>query len=56
MYFQARARNPFLEDDRKRRRPYILDQRKRDTILKQNFNIQKVPEDLDAIVIGSGIG
>uniref|UniRef100_A0AAY4CLC5 Amine oxidase domain-containing protein n=1 Tax=Denticeps clupeoides TaxID=299321 RepID=A0AAY4CLC5_9TELE len=33
-----------------------LDQKKRDTVLKQGFSLDKVPENLDAIVIGSGIG
>ncbi|TSK14493.1 All-trans-retinol 13,14-reductase [Bagarius yarrelli] len=33
-----------------------LDQKKRHKILKQGFRKEKVPENLDAIVIGSGIG
>ncbi len=33
-----------------------MDQRKRDQVLKQGFNQSKVPDNLDAIVIGSGIG
>ena len=55
-YSQAKSRNPFEKDDRKKRRPYITDQKKRDAILKQGFSMQKVPDDLDAIIIGSGIG
>ena len=54
--FYNRSKNPFKKDDRKKRRPYIIDQKKRDAILKQRFSMQKVPEDLDAIIIGSGIG
>ena len=38
------------------RNPYIYEAEKRNVILKQNFNSNKVPEDLDAIVVGSGIG
>jgi all-trans-retinol 13,14-reductase len=34
----------------------IRRQKKRDAVLKQSFTAEKVPEDLDAIVIGSGIG
>lgn len=48
--------NPFAEDSRKPRKPYVHDQKKRDEVIKQGFNIEKVPKDLDAIVIGSGIG
>ena len=55
-YSQAKSKNPFEKDDRKKRRPYVIDQRKRDAVLKQGFSMQKVPEDLDAIIVGSGIG
>lgn len=55
-YFQAQTPNPFAKDDRKPRKEYITDQKKRDAIIKQSFHIDKVPKDLDAIVIGSGIG
>ena len=34
----------------------MLDQAQRDKVLKQGFVSRKVPENLDAIVIGSGIG
>ena len=53
---QSNSPNPFTLDDRKPRRPYIVDQRKRDEILKQSFSPDKVPDQLDAIIIGSGIG
>ena len=53
---QSSSPNPFKYDDRKPRRPYITDQRKRDEIIKQSFSPDKVPDDLDAIIIGSGIG
>lgn len=36
--------------------PRQFDQRKRDKVIKQGFSVDKVPKDLDAIVIGSGIG
>ena len=48
--------NPFKEDKRRPREAYVTDQKKRDSVLKQSFAISKVPENLDAIVIGSGIG
>ena len=53
---QGSTPNPFAKDDRQQRKPYITDQRKRDDILKQSFAPEKVPQDLDAIIIGSGIG
>ena len=53
---QAKTRNPFEMDDRKKRRPYVTDQKKRDAVLKQGFSVQKIPDGLDAIIIGSGIG
>ncbi|KAF6729996.1 putative all-trans-retinol 13,14-reductase [Oryzias melastigma] len=36
--------------------PREFDQKKRDKIIKQGFSANKVPENLDVIVIGSGIG
>ena len=36
--------------------PLVLDQGERDKVIKQGFVARKVPENLDAIVIGSGIG
>uniref|UniRef100_A0A8C2XJ02 Si:ch1073-13h15.3 n=1 Tax=Cyclopterus lumpus TaxID=8103 RepID=A0A8C2XJ02_CYCLU len=36
--------------------PREFDQKKRDKVIKQGFNVDKVPQDLDVIVIGSGIG
>ena len=34
----------------------MLDQKKRDAVLKQGFSASKVPKQLDVIVIGSGLG
>ena len=53
---QSSSKNPFSQDDRQPRKPYITDQRKRDEVLKQAFSIENVPQNLDAIIIGSGIG
>merc|ERR1719259_1450549 len=54
--FKPRPPNPFKKDDRKPRKPYIQDQKQRDKVLKQGFSMDKVPENLDAVIIGSGIG
>ena len=36
--------------------PIVTDQKQRDAVLKQSFSMDKIPPQLDAIVIGSGIG
>jgi len=53
---QGKVANPFETDTSLPRRPYIHDQKKRDSVLKQGFNKDKIPDNLDAILIGSGIG
>ena len=51
-----RGANPFAFDCRRLPEPLVLDHAERDKVLKQGFVSRKVPENLDAIVIGSGIG
>ena len=53
---RKRGANPFAFDCRRHAEPLVLDQAARDKVLKQGFVARKVPENLDAIVIGSGIG
>jgi len=54
--FQSKCPNPFESDIRVARKPYVHDQKKRDAVIKQGFSKEKIPTDLDAILIGSGIG
>ncbi|XP_007233620.2 inactive all-trans-retinol 13,14-reductase [Astyanax mexicanus] len=54
-YFFGRP-SPFSEHCVRPPGPMELDQKKRDKVLKQGFTREKVPQNLDAIVIGSGIG
>lgn len=55
--FTPRSPNPFSIDAvQKERKPLVTDQEKRDKVLKQSFSTEKIPEGLDAVVIGSGIG
>ena len=55
--FKPKCRNPFsMGDAKKERQPLVMDREKRDQVLKQRFNTEKVPDNLDAVVIGSGIG
>lgn len=58
LYFTAKSpsENPFKEPIRTPVKPKVTDQKKRDAVLKQGFSEDKVPADLDAIVVGSGIG
>ena len=48
--------SPFAYDRCKPRLPYIVDQSQRDKVLKQHFSIEKVPSNLDAIIVGGGTG
>merc|ERR1712109_420185 len=48
--------NPFAKDTSRPREPYVIDQKKRDAVTKQSFSPSKVPQNVDAIVVGSGIG
>ncbi|XP_076007890.1 inactive all-trans-retinol 13,14-reductase-like [Genypterus blacodes] len=48
--------SPFSLDSLRPPGPREFDQKKRDKVIKQGFNLDKVPENLDVIVIGSGIG
>ena len=36
------SRNPFESDARKPRKEYVIDQKERDAVIKQNYNIDKV--------------
>ncbi|NWI12065.1 RETST reductase, partial [Crypturellus soui] len=52
----APGRNPFAEPPSGPPRPLVTDRRARDRVLKQGFSAARVPQQLDAVVIGSGIG
>jgi all-trans-retinol 13,14-reductase len=54
--FGSSSPNLFSVSAQRPRRPIETDLAKRDKVLKQGFRIGDVPKDLDAIVIGSGIG
>ncbi|KAM6035018.1 all-trans-retinol 13,14-reductase isoform 2-T2 [Theristicus caerulescens] len=48
--------SPFAADARRPPAPLVTDKAARRTVLKTVFSADKVPEGLDAIVVGSGIG
>ncbi|XP_039556541.1 all-trans-retinol 13,14-reductase-like [Passer montanus] len=52
----APSGNPFAGPPPGPPRPLVTDQRARDRVLKQGFCPWRVPERLDAVVIGSGVG
>ncbi|XP_064109904.1 all-trans-retinol 13,14-reductase-like [Macrobrachium nipponense] len=47
--------NPFEKRCTAEIRPKVIDQKQRDQVLKQGFSKDKIPDGLDAIVIGSGL-
>merc|ERR1711953_797142 len=49
-------KNPFEFDAWLPRKPYVHNQKERAKVIKQNFSVEKIPDNLDAILIGSGIG
>ncbi|XP_075631301.1 LOW QUALITY PROTEIN: all-trans-retinol 13,14-reductase-like [Balearica regulorum gibbericeps] len=52
----APAGNPFARPPPGPPRPLVTDPRARDKVLKRGFSTHRVPPDLDAVVIGSGVG
>ncbi|XP_022528563.2 all-trans-retinol 13,14-reductase [Astyanax mexicanus] len=48
--------NPFEFDTREPLKPMVVDKKERGKVLKQGFLASKVPQNLDAIVVGSGVG
>ncbi|XP_028990207.1 inactive all-trans-retinol 13,14-reductase [Betta splendens] len=56
VWFLFRRRSPFSLESVRPPGPRVFEQRERDKVIKQGFSLDKVPRDLDVIVIGSGIG
>ncbi|CAO2605442.1 All-trans-retinol 13,14-reductase [Lemmus lemmus] len=54
--FSGNSPNPFAEDVKRPPEPLVTDKEARKKVLKQAFSASRVPEKLDAVVIGSGIG
>ncbi|KAM9744787.1 all-trans-retinol 13,14-reductase [Menidia menidia] len=54
--FFSSGPDPFEKDSREPLKPMVHDKKELNKVLKQGFLASKVPENLDAIVIGSGIG
>nr|DBA32125.1 TPA: hypothetical protein GDO54_007868 [Pyxicephalus adspersus] len=52
----SRGPNPLAEDTRRPPGPVLFDKAAKRKVIKNVFSPEKVPEKLDAIVIGSGIG
>ena len=54
---KPRHENPFCTDNKwGKPKPLVKDRKKREEVFKQPFSEEKIPDNLDAIVIGSGIG
>ncbi|XP_066955486.1 all-trans-retinol 13,14-reductase-like [Macrobrachium rosenbergii] len=56
VFSKPSSANPFEKRCTAEIKPKVIDQKQRDQVLKQGFSKDKVPKELDAIVIGSGIG
>jgi all-trans-retinol 13,14-reductase len=54
--FPERSPNPFARDVKRPPAPLVTNKEARKKVLKQAFSVSQVPEKLDAVVIGSGIG
>uniref|UniRef100_A0A3Q0REV8 All-trans-retinol 13,14-reductase n=1 Tax=Amphilophus citrinellus TaxID=61819 RepID=A0A3Q0REV8_AMPCI len=54
--FGGRGPNPFEKDSREPLKKRVYDKKEKNKVLKQGFVPSKVPENLDAVIIGSGIG
>ncbi|XP_052574964.1 all-trans-retinol 13,14-reductase [Peromyscus californicus insignis] len=54
--FGGSSPNPFAKDVKRPPEPLVTDKEARKKVLKQAFSVKRVPEKLDAVVIGSGIG
>ncbi|KAL6476694.1 hypothetical protein MHYP_G00151930 [Metynnis hypsauchen] len=54
--FGSSGPSPFDVDSREPLKPMVLDEKEKNKVLKQGFLASRVPRDLDAIVIGSGVG
>lgn len=55
-YVVGSGPNPFAIDTREPLKPMVFDRKLKNKVLKQGFLASRVPQDLDAVVIGSGIG
>ncbi|KAL2774133.1 all-trans-retinol 13,14-reductase precursor [Daubentonia madagascariensis] len=54
--FAGSSPNPFSEDVKRPPAPLVTDKEARKKVLKRAFSASQVPEKLDVVVIGSGIG
>uniref|UniRef100_A0A8D1YWX4 All-trans-retinol 13,14-reductase n=1 Tax=Sus scrofa TaxID=9823 RepID=A0A8D1YWX4_PIG len=54
--FAGSSPNPFSEDVKRPPAPLVTDKEARKKVLKQVFSVNRVPEKLDVVVIGSGFG
>ncbi|XP_037112362.1 all-trans-retinol 13,14-reductase isoform X1 [Syngnathus acus] len=55
-YVATTGSNPFHTDTREPLKPLVPNRKEKNKVLKQGFLATKVPDNLDAVVIGSGIG
>jgi len=54
--FTSSKNSPLKDDYRRPPEPFVLDPKERAAVIKQKFNPDQVPDNVDTIVIGSGVG
>ncbi|XP_038151769.1 all-trans-retinol 13,14-reductase-like [Cyprinodon tularosa] len=54
--FGSSGPNPFANDCREPLKEKVYDKKEKNKVLKQGFLASKVPDNLDAVIIGSGVG
>ncbi|XP_068606501.1 all-trans-retinol 13,14-reductase-like [Brachionichthys hirsutus] len=54
--FKSPGPNPFETDTREPLKNMVHDRKEKNKVLKQGFLASKVPDNLDAVIVGSGIG
>ncbi|XP_063077026.1 inactive all-trans-retinol 13,14-reductase-like [Engraulis encrasicolus] len=55
-WFLFSKSSPFSLESVRSKEPQQMDQKKRDKVLKKDFTKECIPHDLDAVIIGSGVG
>ncbi|XP_063063660.1 inactive all-trans-retinol 13,14-reductase-like [Engraulis encrasicolus] len=55
-WFFFRWRSPFSLKSMMPKEPLEMDQKKRDKVLKKDFTKERIPNKLDVVIIGSGVG
>ena len=56
LFGQSTEGSPFKTDSRRQRQPIERDKELRRAVLKIGFTTERIPKNIDAVVVGSGVG